>query len=610
MTPTRHENASHQENGAQSSDTLTPRPPIALPLHRPLPEPQDAYPSQDLILQAHEAYLQARRLDFEHRQMATIKDMLAHSPEPKPSDRDASEDIRNSTRTIQGELHNLLACRIPFVNDEIEISVASLRVKLNLIYWRIFRINALPPEILTNIFRLVAWSARQPHVGIKHRLWLTSVCSHWRSVAISDSTMWNAIWIWHVPPYQQPMAWLERAGTAPLDMYIMDANGDSMAGRRADARFTRQSMEWLLDTLFVKLAQIRVFVVGVGTWPPALVVLDKLREFGKTATKITMERFELHRAGIPYVWIGSGYQPEFHRLPIKLFGKATAPLLKHLSLNGVNIDWTASQLSNLTVLDLRRISLDVSPNLICFRQILERCPHLFKLSLDGAGPSLPMDTTLPHVSLPRLKVLTLCDFSMQYGLYVFAQIDTTAVRDLTLMNMMGEDYTPIVVAMTGRLKNVQLLTICALDVKDSRANRLALVKWLVNMPDLAYLKIAQIMPHVLDAFAVIQTACTSPPTTAENSTRHPEANVLHVVCPKLNAIEYQNMSTSTIVRFAMGRRAAGAPIRKVYVDESWISSVADEERGSLQRVANLLVTPTGARTPEAAAIILEYSSVS
>jgi hypothetical protein len=154
MTPTRHENASHHENGAQSSDTLTPRPPIdiALPLHRPLPEPQDGYPGQNLISQAHEAYLQAQRLDFEHRQMAAIKDMLAHSPEPKPGDRHVSEDIRNSTRTIQGDLHNLLACRIPFLNAEIEISVVSLRVKLNLIYWRIFRINALPPEILTNIF--------------------------------------------------------------------------------------------------------------------------------------------------------------------------------------------------------------------------------------------------------------------------------------------------------------------------------------------------------------------------------------------------------------------------------------------------------------------------
>ena len=73
---------------ARSSDTLTPRPSIALPLHRPLPEPQDAYPGQDLILQAHEADLQARRLDFEHRQMAAIKDIHAQSPEPKPSDRD------------------------------------------------------------------------------------------------------------------------------------------------------------------------------------------------------------------------------------------------------------------------------------------------------------------------------------------------------------------------------------------------------------------------------------------------------------------------------------------------------------------------------------------
>src|SRR6202030_2282743 len=104
----------------------------------------------------------------------------------------------------------------PTINDGLEVTYTELRVKRDMVYWRIFRINELPTEILANIFRYVVWSSPKPHVGVKFRLWITWVCRHWRRIAISDFTLWNAIWIRDVPPHEQSLTWFERAGTAPL----------------------------------------------------------------------------------------------------------------------------------------------------------------------------------------------------------------------------------------------------------------------------------------------------------------------------------------------------------------------------------------------------------
>ena len=565
-----------------------------------------AYPdnemSQTRLLGLREHQLE--QTDYQIRALSRMS--LTRLSEPKLGDRDITQVVQSTSRILLGKLEPLLAERMriaPLCSKAIEDAIVALRIRLDVMYWRIFRINDLPPEILANIFRFIAWSATKASNRVKARLWLTWVCRHWRSVAISDSTIWNVIWIWNRPPFEQASIWLDRAGAAPLDMRISESGNDE-AGK-----FTGAGMTMLLDKIFVKLSQIRMFVVVLEDWPPVLVLLDKLSQFGREGMTMNLERFELHRSGNTYVQLGPGYQPGAHRLPIKLFGQASHPHLTYLCLNGVHIDWTNSQLSNLTALDLRRMPLEVSPNLTRFRHMLQCSPNLFKLSLDGAGPSdqPTLDLGLDPVPLPRLRILVLGDFSLHYGLYVFSQIDTSGVRDLTLMNMTGEDYTPFVAAIISRFTQVQILTIYTFEVDDSPSNRKVFVKWLDSMPDLSYLKIAQVKPHILETISNGRLGEVGGNTSSGNPSIS-AMNIHPIVCPKLTAIEYENMDNRVIIRFVANRMLLGAPIRKVYVNERWTSSVSTEEQEAFRRLTNLFITPAGGTSPDEDAIIRAFSN--
>ena len=566
-----------------------------------LPYPDDEM-SQTRLLGLRQ--LQLEQTEHEIRSRSRV--LLTRILEPKLGDRDITQVVQSTSKILLGQLEPLLAERTrlaPSYSEPIEDAIVAVRVRLDVMYWRIFRINDLPPEILANIFRFVAWSATKASNRMKSRLWLTWVCRHWRSVAISDSTIWNVIWIWNDPPFEQTSVWLDRAGAAPLDMRILEsANNES-------GKFTGADMTMLLDKIFVKLSQIRMFVVVVENWPPILVLLDKLSQFGREGMTMNLERFEVHRSGNTYVQLGPGYQPGAHRLPIKLFGEASYPHLTYLCLNGLHIDWANSQLSNLTALDLRRMPLEVSPNLTRFRHMLQCSPNLFKLSLDGAGPSVqpPLDLGLDPVSLPRLRILVLGDFSLHYGLYVFAQIDTSCVRDLTLMNMTGEDYTPFVAAIISRFSRVQILTLYTFEVDDSPSNRKVFVKWLDSMPDLSYLKIAQVKPHILETLSDTRLGEVGGNTSSGNPSIS-TMNIHPIVCPKLTVIEYENMENRVIIRFVANRMLLRAPIRKVYVNERWTSSVTEEEQAALRRLTNLFITPVGGTSPDEDVIIRAFSS--
>jgi hypothetical protein len=551
---------------------------------------------------------QAMRRESDRRTGLAIRDVLSRQPEPRAGYQIRWQEIRMQSRILLDQLDILQGERMriaPVIHPAVESSMVSLRVKLDTIYWRIFRVNHLPPEILANIFRFVAWSSSsKTDLGVKHRLWITWVCRHWRSVAIADFTLWNAIWFRDFPPYDQAFTWFERAGTAPLDLRIAerDESWASPDGNSA-VKITAEEMEYLFDRLLTKLSQIRILVAVVDTWPPALVILHKLQEAGYAGRRLGIERFELHRAGNPYVWIGPGYEPDFHRAPIKLFGHATARSLSWVTLNGIHIDWSTLPISNLTTLDLRRMALDVSPSLHRFRDILRSCPNLHKLALDGAGPSWqPSDVVaFDPIPLLRLRILVLGDFSLQYALYVLAQIYPPYVRDLTLLNMNGEDYTPLLVVMTSYFKDIRVLTLYTFEVDDSPSNRRIYVKWLESMPSLGYLRFAQIKPNMLEGFSAVVES--SDGSTSSGTRSNPISLYRRPLCPRLNVIEYQNMAANTIVLFGLQRSALGVPLRKIYINAPWVPSISENEQAVLRQVADLFITEAAADTPEETALM-------
>jgi len=153
----------------------------------------------------------------------------------------------------------------PAHNPEIERALFFSRIHYKVRFWRTFRLNDLPTEIITNIFRYVVWSSINPSEDINGRLWLTWTCRHWRAVALEDSTLWSGIWFRDLPPFERSFTWINRAGVTPLDIRINDQEGH---------QFNDREMGVLLDKLFTKLPYIRMLIIIVKDWAPVLVVLD------------------------------------------------------------------------------------------------------------------------------------------------------------------------------------------------------------------------------------------------------------------------------------------------------------------------------------------------
>ena len=74
-------------------------------------------------------------------------------------------------------------------------------------------------------------------------------------------------------------------------------------------------------------------------------------------------------------------------------GVDVLPRLKHLTLKGVHVDWTAladaldaSRVGGLTSLSLASHSAQVRPSCAAFRRLLRASPGLEVLSVCGSGP--------------------------------------------------------------------------------------------------------------------------------------------------------------------------------------------------------------------------------
>ena len=528
-----------------------------------------------------------------HQKYAELVSAIQHSLTkdwvPRPlSPREVDEhrlDCASRLARIQ-DLEAMLHRIAPVRDIQTEKALMGFRIEYRFRFWRTFRLNDLPTEIVTNIFRYVAWSSTNASAGVKWRLWLTWTCKHWRTIALQDPTLWNAIWFRDLPPFKRSLAWFDRAGVAPLDIRINDHDG---------YHFNSKDMEDLLNELFTKLSNIRILIVVVQDWEPVLMVLDKLRVASCSGVPLAIERFELHRTGSPYIQLGEGYEPSSFLLPIALFGGVQATLLKYLSLNGVHVDWQHSPLRNLTTIDVRRIPLERSPGILQFRDLLRNSPALQKLCMDGAGPQwqpeLEEDACrLEPIELLELKILIVSDFSLHYASYVLSHISAPNVRDLTLMNLIGEDYTPVVAQITTRFTNVRLLTVYSVELLDSAQTNRTLVKWLESMPQLTYLRIAQVKQVFLNAFF-------RDPYTFELVTEQ-GSSAGQCLCPKISILECQAVDPKVIYSWGDRRRNRGAPLKKIYIAKDIASKITRADHMMLNTLAEVSVLEYGGKAPE------------
>ncbi|KAF9074837.1 hypothetical protein BDP27DRAFT_87069 [Rhodocollybia butyracea] len=504
--------------------------------------------------------------------------------------------------------------------EEYQVHCYRAFIAYQLSYWRTFRLNDLPMEIISNILRFVVWSAPTPPIGIRWRLQLTWVSKSLRHAAISDPTLWNAIWFRDDPPFERSLAFVERSGVSPLDLRINDTD---------EHKYTDEEVCNLLNALTPHLHHIRMLIILLDNWEPILSVLKWLNDYGKYGSPpLTMERFEIHRTGNPYLWPGltwrgNRYDPPNHDVTFyPLFGGRLVPTLKSFTMNGVHIDWANTpSLNNLSTLDIRRIPLDWCPSLPRFREILTSSAMLTKLSLDGAGPASSNPTVFtmhPPIELPLLNTLVLANFAAPFTKSVVSHFTAPHVRDLTIMNFKGESYGPFYEFITGRFREIKLLTLYTTTCEVE--NLPIMIKWLDSMPLLTYARLASLDCDILQAFLfdpdVMQPHPLLPPQmrqafrVVENlrlkDAMQPSKAILEdkdrqprLVNPRLTVLEVQNIHPEIFTRFVGARHMCGVPVRKTYMARTMIEKFTQQTLAYARAtVGQVMVIDIGTKTQE------------
>ncbi|KAG7452298.1 uncharacterized protein BT62DRAFT_296261 [Guyanagaster necrorhizus] len=529
-------------------------------------------------------------------------------------------NVRNSNRYQRHTLLNLWEAwsRQPTAslpNQDLRLALIKTKMGHDLQYFIFFRMRDLPTEIITNIFRLVAWSTSTPDKSVVTRMWLTHVCRQWRTVALADHTLWSAIWFRDKFPFTRSLTFIERAGHAPLDIRINDTS-------EAEALSDTQ-MNYLLDRLFPKIRTIRIFIMLCYQWEPILTVLKRIHQALRMGRPLILQRFELHRLGDPFLWPGPNFTPVGHSVTMyPMIGGPMLPKLTYVSVNGIHFDWHSSSISNLTTIDIRRLPLQHAPSASVFRSMLINCPLLEKLALDGAGPNGPptgLNDSAP-IELKHLKILVLANFTPSYVQGVVVHFTASDVRDLTIMNLFRHDYTALYVFLTGRFPEVRIFTMYTLQVERGLGHT-AMVKFLGSMAAVRYIRIAVLEPYGLSTFMydpkTMMPHRELPPLTRTLFRRAGAPNITEAdlsldgegkkrkkpkpktyIFPCLEVAEVQSIDKGWLLAWLAGRTAIGMPLKVLYLQGDLSKyEAADYERLN-KLVPKLAIIGLGQKTPE------------
>ena len=519
---------------------------------------------------------------FEQRQ---ILELIRSLPEPKPYNRDEISANRRQAAELRARISQHQHSRQRPTQHSQITALSGAVCRLKVLLWRMFPINNLPVEIVANIFRFAVWSTINSAEGNLLRFRLTWVCRRWRHIAINDPTIWNTIWFKDIQfGYQRSNLYFDRAGTATLDLRIED---DDESRLTPNQPMSGDDMNRILDILMTKSDQIRILVVVVELWPPILMLLNRLHQSSQRLRQL--ERIEIHRTGRPYRWDGPGYPLSEYQHALSLCGGQTQRI-NHICMNGIHLDWDRSCLTYLTHLDLRRMPPDLGPSLERFRYMLESSPNLRKLSLDGAGPILPMNPSArpyPPVFLPRLESLTLGDFHVTYAIFCAGIIHAPNVREITILNLVGEDHAQLLKVLTGKFPELLILALFGVKIRRAAENARIVMQWLLSIPKIKFMRIAAMETDLLDLFSIDGRFHISNDIPLLPAVEVRQAIVTNgspiILCPALEVVEVQKININSVVRFVSDRKKLEVPLRKLYIHHNSFRSMSPDETAILQK---------------------------
>ncbi|KAI5835967.1 hypothetical protein K523DRAFT_359653 [Schizophyllum commune Tattone D] len=465
----------------------------------------------------------------------------------------------------------------------------SLMTENNIRSWLKFRINSLPPEVLADIFSYVVWSPGATIDIIRNRASISQVCRLWRGIATTDVTLWNSLRVIDDYPWRLTEQHIVRSGDGFIDIRI----DEDERIRQGKPPLRGKVWESLIDLICTKLSQIRSFIVSHGDVEGMIYITEKMQA-AAMGIPMRMERLEMHLSGNDM----PGAVDLTNCKSVPLFGGRNVESLTWLTLKGIPVNWPQSIASNLTTFDIRRIPYERSLPLQRFREILTASPHLEKLILDGAGPIMPIpswsDADVTPIPLPKLRMLSLGDQSIQYAVFIWRLLHAPNLKELILLNLFGDDYTPFIELLIGQMPDLRSLTWYSVEVWPSPQTRIVMRRWFNSMPKLRYLNLSGVRHALIDLFVM------------EGGVAPGEIPGPEPVLPFLLAVEWENIEPDDIAYLVKRRREQGRPLRKLYVRQDWWEKLKAAPNAStnlmgLQREAHnilMFVPPMSDKTPE------------
>ena len=513
-------------------------------------------------------------------------ELVRSLPEPKAYSHDELLANKRQAVELKANIHRYRYSLRPPIQASNTLAIGEACCQLRLLLWRIFPFNKLPVEIVVNIFRYAVWSTTNSPDGITLRFRLSWVCRRWRHIATHDQTLWNTIWFKDVKlGYQRSKLYFERAGTSTLDLRIEDDDKSRLIPGRP---MTGDDMSQVLDILMMKSNQIRMLVVVVELWPPILVLLDRLYRSSRSLRQL--ERIEIHRTGRPYRWDGPDYPLCDFQHALSLCNGNTQRI-NYVCLNGLHLDWDKSRLSNLNHLDLRRMPPDMGPSLERFRYMLESSPNLRKLSLDGAGPIMSASKAMrsyPPVFLPRLESLVIGDVHVTLAIFYARIIHAPNVREMTLLNLVGEDHVHLFKVLTGKFPQLLMLTLYSVHIRKFAENGRIMVQWLLSIPKIKFMRVASMKTDIIGLFFVDGRLHISDNIPLNLTDEGKEAVLGNgspiILCQELEAVEVQRINAESVVKFVHDRKKLGVPLRRLYIHHNWVETMTPAEKATILKL--------------------------
>lgn len=253
-------------------------------------------------------------------------------------------------------------------------------------------ISRLSTEVLVHIFTLSVESLRSYYVSIRSRdrsidqvNAVASVCSYWRSVAISTSSLWSYIDFDRMDHAELVPLWLERARGLPLDI---------VSQSHLDFPPTTHPQIYCVRSMFLRLES-----ENGEHW---------VSEWCNNGTPSTLTTLSLVPSGIGMSFPASDISANRGDL-VDLFCS-----LNTLHLSNVSVNWGLIGCRNLVTLSLTRLAIRMED----IHEILSANPrlqhvHVTNLNIDESFMST---TTVPSIQLTQLRTLELfCRFSPEWA---------------------------------------------------------------------------------------------------------------------------------------------------------------------------------------------------